>query len=225
VSTKTSTYHQLSVTTDIVVFCVSEKDLQVLLVKRSNQPFLGEWALPGGFLLKNETSKSAGQRILKDKAGATHVYIEQLYTFDDFKRDPRGQIVSIVYVALTSKDKLNINSQTASETPTFFPINKLPKLAFDHHQILNYSIKRIRAKLEYTNIVYALLPKRFSMTELQRTYEIILGRKLDKRNFQKKYLSLGLIQRTTAKRQGTAHRPASLYEFSVHAPQELKKFI
>jgi 8-oxo-dGTP diphosphatase len=139
------------------------------------------------------------------------------------KRDPRGQIVSIVYFALVSQEHLKLKPDVARQTPTLVSVKKLPMLAFDHREIIDYALKRLRAKLEYSNVVYALLPKRFTLSELQHAYEIILGKPLDKRNFQKKYLSLGLIKRTKAQRAGDAHRPAALYEFLARGPQELRK--
>ncbi len=217
-------HHQLSVTADVVIFTLEDNELKALLIKRNNPPFESMWALPGGFLKPKETSEEAGMRVLHDKAGTSKVYLEQLYTFDDPKRDPRGQIVSISYFALLASQNLKISQDKQTQTPTLFSVNKLPKLAFDHKQIVGYALKRLRAKLEYTNVVYALLPKHFTMTELQSTYEAILGKKLDKRNFQKKFLSLGLVRKTNQKRDGFNFRPAALYEFTDKSFQELKKF-
>ena len=220
--TMSKTYQ--SVTTDVVIFTVEDDHLNVLLIKRSNAPFQNFWALPGGFLHENESPEKAAARVLKDKAGITNVYLEQLYTFADSGRDPRGSIITISYFALAPQDKIKINKSDKTQTPTFYPIKKMPKLAFDHKGIIGYALKRLQSKLEYTNVVYSLLPRYFTFNRLQKTYEAILGRKLDKRNFRKKFLQLGLIKPTKKILSGTRQRPAVLYEFTFRKPATLKKF-
>ncbi|MBI4119424.1 MAG: NUDIX hydrolase [Parcubacteria group bacterium] len=210
-------YWQPAITVDIVIFTVENTELKVLLIKRANPPFQNRWALPGGFLLKNETLSKAALRILKEKTGILPLYIEQLYTFGDPKRDPRGHAVSAVYFTLIPKHKLIPSS-------TLYVVEKLPQLAFDHSKIISYAVKRLRAKLEYTNVAYSLLPKYFTLSELQKSYETILGRKLDKRNFRRKFLSLGLIKPTLKIFVGAKQRPARLYQFISKKPSELKKF-
>jgi 8-oxo-dGTP diphosphatase len=221
---KEKLYWPPAVTVDVVIFTIEEGELKVLLIKRENTPFKGVLALPGGFLLKNEPPQKAADRILKEKAGVKDVYTEQLYTFDDPGRDPRGHIISITYFALIRTEDIVIKKGKETQAPAFYPVKKLPRLAFDHDKIINYAVKRLRAKLEYTNVVFSLLPGYFTLYQLQKTYEAILGRKLDKRNFQKKFLSLGLIALTgKISRQGS-QRPARLYRFISHRPAELKKF-
>ncbi|MEK7574153.1 MAG: NUDIX domain-containing protein [Patescibacteria group bacterium] len=220
---KTKLYYPPAVTVDAVIFTIQENDLGVLLIERSNEPFKNCRALPGGFLVKNEPSADAVARILKDKAGIKGVYTEQLYTFDNLNRDPRGHILTVAYFALSRSSALKFK-KNEKEHPQFFLVKKLPTLAFDHKKIINYALSRLRAKLEYTNIIYSLLPDEFTMSQLQKTYEIILGKKLDKRNFIKKFLSLGIIKPISKKLSGPRRRPAQLYRFISKKSVELKKF-
>lgn len=221
---KKNTYQSPYVTADTVIFTILDGQLKVLLIKRKYPPFKNEWALPGVFLLKNETSQKAALRALQTKAGVKVNYLEQLYTFDSRHRDPRGHILSVSYFALLGGHHIKIKKNKNLQSPTIFPINNLPELAFDHKNIIKYALARLRAKLEYTNAVYSLLQRYFSLSDLQKTYEIIFGRKLDKRNFRKKFLSLGLIRPTKKIISGTRARPAKLYEFISRRPAELKKF-
>lgn len=220
--TKIKFYESPYVTTDSVIFSVENKELKVLLIKRANSPFKGQWALPGVFLMKKESTKDAAIRALNEKAGTDVSYLEQLFTFDSAYRDPRGHIISIVYFGLISRDKLVIKKQNSSVA--LFSVNKLPLLVFDHLSIIHYAVSRLQAKLEYTNVVFSLLPKYFTLGQLQAIYEIILKQKFDKRNFRKKFLSLRLIKPTRKYSEGGRQRPAVLYEFASHKPQELKKF-
>ncbi len=213
-----------SVTTDIVIFTIEENELRVLLIKRANEPFKNQWALPGGFLFQDEEPEHAALRVLKDKAGIKDVYVEQLYTFGGSGRDPRGKVITISYVALAPKDKIKIYESSKIQNPTFRSVKKLPDTAFDHNRIINYALKRLQSKLEYTNVVYSLLPKYFTFNQLQKTYEIILNKKLDKRNFRKKFMLLKLIKPTKKVLKGERQRPAQLYQFSSLKPAALKKF-
>lgn len=217
-------YWSVSVTTDIVIFTIENNDLRVLLIKRPHDPFKGLWTLPGGFIRENETSQEAAMRILKEKAGVNDVYVEQLFTFDSKKRDPRGSIISIVYYALASREKIKFDFTERTQSPQFLLVKKLPDLGFDHKSIINYAWKRLKFKLEYTNVVYSLLPREFPFNNLQKAYEIILGRKLDKRNFRKKFIQLGLIRQTGKFLKGPRQRPAKLYIFTSRKLIELKKF-
>lgn len=211
-------------TVDIIIFTVEHDKLRVLITKRGNEPFKDQWALPGGFIHDNETSEIAARRILQDKAGVQKVYIEQLYTFDTLGRDPRGPIFTVAYFALVPREKLSFDPEKASQDTEFVDIHKIPTLAFDHNEIISYAIKRVQTKLQYTNIIYSLLPQQFTLSQLQRTYEIILNRKLDKRNFQKKFLQLGLIKTSGKILTGGRQRPAKLYKFISKKLEELRKF-
>ncbi|OGF61718.1 hypothetical protein A2926_03125 [Candidatus Giovannonibacteria bacterium RIFCSPLOWO2_01_FULL_44_40] len=217
-------YESPYVTADTVIFTIHDDALKVLLIKRKNLPFAGSLALPGVFLQKDEGTREAALRALKAKAGVKVGYLEQLYTFDSKHRDPRGHTVSITYFALVPENALKIKQGKDLQSPELYPLNKLPRLAFDHKEIIGLAFMRLRAKLEYTNVVYSLLPKYFTLSDLQEAYEVIFGRKFDKRNFRKKYLSLGLIRPTGKILKGARSRPARLFEFKSRRPAGLKKF-
>jgi len=212
-----------SVTADIVIFTIENDELKVLLIKRVKKPFKNQWALPGGFLLENEPPEKAALRVLRDKAGMGNMYMEQLYTFPGSGRDPRGNVITVTYFALAPINKM-LAKPNKGQNPTLHLLKKLPELAFDHEKIIDYALKRLRSKLEYTNAIYSLLPKYFTFNHLQKTYELIFGRKLDKRNFRKKFMMLGLIKSTKKLHKGIRQRPAQLYQFTSRKPTELKKF-
>ncbi len=218
-------FFKVSLAVDVILFTIEDNELKILLIERSEEPFKSDSALPGGFVHEGETTVDAARRILKDKAGIEDLYVEQLYTFDTLGRDPRGQIFSVTYFALAPQEDIKTKITKKIQGPKFISVNQLPQLAFDHKEIINYSVKRLLAKLEYTNIAYSLLPRAFTLNQLQKTYEIILGQKLDKRNFQKKYLKLDLISPTKKMYKGSKQRPARLYEFKTRKPTELRKFI
>lgn len=210
-------------TVDTVIFQLVDGALNVLLVKRVNEPYKGVWALPGGYNPEGETTTEALERIVAEKAGVnvSHdlSYLEQLYTFDTVARDPRGHAVSVTYMGCGR----DISPAKPSDAATFFPVDSLPALAYDHKNIIDYAHKRLVAKLTYTNAVYAFLPPRFSLTELQSAYEAIFGHKFDKRNFRKKFLKLGLTTETDEMRREGAHRPARLHEFRSQTLEALSR--
>ena len=222
--TSKKSYYNPPVTVDVVIFTIENDVLNTLIVQRHNDPFKNSPALPGGFLKEGETSEDAAKRILKDKAGVEKVYIEQLFTFDDPKRDPRGPVISIAYFAIVPREQIEIQESEYTEKPRFIPIQSLGKLAFDHTTILKYAVERLQSKLEYTNISYSLLPTLFTLTQLQKIYEAVLGRELDKRNFRKKFLLLNLIEDSGKMATGGRQRPARLFKFKVRKLTELKKF-
>jgi 8-oxo-dGTP diphosphatase len=212
-NTKYFGYEQPAVTVDLVIFTVSDDMLKVMLVKRAEEPFADSWSLPGGFLKTSESLERAALRVLKEKTGVENVYVEQLYTFGDPERDPRARVITVTYFALIPcKDLLQPASDKVADL-MWAPIHRLPKLAFDHKGIVEYAVKRLRAKAGYSNIIYGLMPRQFRLSELQRIYEIIVDHKLDKRNFRKRMLSTGLLQETGRKDIAGAHRPAMLYKF------------
>lgn len=212
-NTKYNGYEQLGITVDLAIFTVNKNKLKVMLVKRAEQPFLAEWSLPGGFLKKGESLDDAAQRVLNEKVGVKNVYMEQLYTFGDPKRDPRTRVITIAYIALIPWENLDQPESKKVTDLTWFSVDAPAKLAFDHKNILNYAVKRLRAKASYSNIVYGLMPEQFRLSELQSMYEIIINDKLDKRNFRKQMLATGLLEETGKKDITGAHRPAMLYQF------------
>lgn len=208
---------------DMIIFTVGDDDLMVLLIRRRGEPFAGRWAIPGGFVEPDESLDDAAARELREETGVGEVYLEQLYTFGEPGRDPRGRVISVAYYALLRQAPAVVGGDDA-EDARWFPLGELPPLAFDHADILRYALERVRKKVEYTNIVYSLLPDTFTLTELQRVYEIILGRPLDKRNFRKKISSLDLVAPTGELRRDGAHRPAKLYRFRSREPRIVEIF-
>jgi 8-oxo-dGTP diphosphatase len=201
------------VAVDLVIFTVREGGLQVLLIERGIPPFQGQWALPGGFVLERETLEGAARRELAEETGLRDVYLEQLYTFGDPDRDPRGRTIAVAYYALTPPAEPRAATDAAKAD--WHPVGNLPKLAFDHAKILKSGLQRLRAKVGYSTVGFELLPRQFTLPDLQNLYEVILERPLDKRNFRKKILSLGLLKPEGRKRSAGAHRPASLYSFAL----------
>ncbi len=212
------------VTVDIVVFTVKNGDLNILLVKRKFNPFKGKWALPGGFIREKEEIKKAAARELEEETGVSGVYLEQLYTFGEVKRDPRGRVITVAYFALVPDDKFRLRASYDAEDVQFFSTKSLPLLAFDHKEILQYAIERLRNKIQYTNVAWSLLPSAFTLREIQDVYQAIWGRHLDKRNFRKKLLSLGLLRSLKRHKRGSRQRPAQLHSFKSTRPIELKRF-
>jgi 8-oxo-dGTP diphosphatase len=206
-------YEQPGVTVDLVIFTVNEGRLNVLLVKRAVPPFADFWSIPGGFLLKGESLEEAALRVMKEKTGVQEVYLEQLYTFGNPERDPRARIITVTYFALIPWKRLIQPGSRKVMDLAWQAIENIPRLAFDHNEILEYALNRLRAKAGYSNIVYGLLPEAFRLSDLQKMYEIIINEKLDKRNFRKRMLSTGLLQETGKKDLIGAHRPAMLYQF------------
>ena len=210
----------MQVTVDVVIFTIQQGVLKVLLVKRAIAPFVGQFAIPGGFVLENEDLEQAALRELKEETGVSDVYLEQLYSFGDPKRDPRGRVVTIAYFALISADR-KLEAGTDAAEAAWYPIDELPTLAFDHATILNYALERLRNKLEYTTVGFQLLPEKFTLTELQAVYEAILGRNLDKRNFRRKMSVLKILKPLREYRRG-GQRPAQLYRFVAARFEKLK---
>ena len=198
------------VTTDVVIFTIKDGKLKVLLVKRAHEPFKGKWAIPGGFIRISETIDAAALRILKEKTNVQNIYLEQLYTFGDPLRHPTARVITCAYFALVRAEDIQIIS-----TPElgWHKISDLPPLAFDHKEIIEYSLKRTRERLELCPIAFQLLPKKFTLTELQQSYELILKKKLDKRNFRKKMLTGNILVETNEYTKQGSKRPAALYSF------------
>lgn len=203
-------YEKPSVTADIVIYTIQNNELKVLLVKRDLEPFKGEWAIPGGFVRIHESLEDAAKRELKEETGVKDVYLEQLYSFGYPKRDPRGRVITIAYMALINSEKIKLKAATDVSDAQWFSIKKIPRVAFDHKKILDYSLKRLKWKFEYTIVAFSLLPKKFTISEIQKIYEIVFNRQFDKRNFAKKILSLDILKEEEIKKD-VSHRPPMLY--------------
>ncbi|TSC71391.1 MAG: NUDIX hydrolase [Parcubacteria group bacterium Gr01-1014_70] len=214
-------YQFAVIAVDIAVFTVEERVVKVLLIKMKKHPFEICWALPGGLIRPNESLDVAASRILREKTALKGIYLEQIQAFGSVKRDPFGRVVSVAYLVLISSDKFNVKTTEEHSEIAWYAVDKLPPLAYDHREITKVAYERLKMKLQESTIVYSLLPQEFTLSDLQTMYEIILGRKLDKRNFRRKIFELGLLQRLHKKRVGMANRPAELYAFAKHGYQKI----
>jgi len=203
---------RLSVTVDIVLFTIRDRRLQVLLIKRLAPPFANRYALPGGFVLEDESVETAAVRELREETGVDRVYLEQLYTFGDLHRDPRGRVITVAYYALVPHTQ-SLHAGTDAADAAWFPVSSLPQVAFDHRKIVEYAHMRIRNKLNYTNVGFELLQAKFTLTELQLVHEAILGEALDKRNFRRKLSQQGIVK-PVKEWVETGRKPAQLFRFT-----------
>jgi 8-oxo-dGTP diphosphatase len=216
-------YARPSLTVDCVIFGLDEENLKVLLIERDLEPFKGKWALPGGFVRVDETLDAAARRELREETGVDHVYLEQLDSFGEIDRDPRERVVTVAYYALVNLSDHRIKATTDARNAAWFALSDLPKLAFDHDRIFDAALKRLKAKLRYQPIGFELLPRKFTLSRLQKLYELVLERPLDKRNFRKKILSMDLLIELDEIEQDVAHRAARLYSFDEKKYQRLAK--
>lgn len=216
-------YDRPSVTVDVVLFSILDEQLKVLLVRRKAWPYESMWAIPGGFVQMDESLETAAYRELAEETdvSSAQVYLEQLYSFGEPGRDPRTRVITVAYFALVSADKLDPRAASDAESVGWFSVYDLPPLAFDHADILDYALTRLRYKLEYTAVGFQLLPEKFTLRELQDAYEIILGTKLDKGNFRSKLRKTQVVEKVDGYRD-TGGRPARLYRFREDAVAEVK---
>lgn len=204
-------YPHPAVTTDIALFTIRDERLAVLLVRRAAEPYKGCWALPGGFVEPNECLEDGALRELAEETGVTGVYLEQLYTFGKPDRDPRERIISVAYYALAPSELLTPVAGSDAAAVAWFDLDALPALAFDHDEVIALAQQRLRAKLDYSTVAFGFMQPEFTLGELQKVYETIRGEALDKRNFRKHMLALGLLAETGTSRRVGSHRPAKLY--------------
>jgi len=206
-------FARAAVTVDCVVFGLDDEDLKVLLIRRDLPPFEDKWALPGGFVRLDETLDEAARRELREETSLERVFLEQLYTFGGIDRDPRERVITVAYYALVRLSDHRVQAATDARDAVWFAMDDLPPLAFDHDQILETAHQRLQGKVRYQPIGFELLPPKFTLTQLQKLYEIVLGRVLDKRNFRKKIQGMGVLEELDEVEKDVAHRAARLYRF------------
>jgi 8-oxo-dGTP diphosphatase len=216
-------FPRAAITVDCVVFGFDEGDLKLLLIQRDIVPFMGKWALPGGFVRLDESLEEAALRELQEEAGVGRVYLEQLFTFGDLKRDPRERVVTVAYYALVKLSDHRVKGATDARNAAWFSVSDLPRVAFDHDKIIEAALDRLKGKVRYEPIGFELLPPKFTLTHLQHLYETILETTLDKRNFRKKILGMDLLIETDEIEQDVAHRAARLFRFDEAKYRQLKK--
>jgi 8-oxo-dGTP diphosphatase len=211
-------------TVDAVVFGYTpDRDLHVLLIRRGLEPYAGSWALPGGFVLPNEHLETAVRRELREEAGIEPDYLEQLYTFGDPARDPRGHVVSVAYYALVKPTKFTLAAGTDADDAQWKPMADLPPLAFDHAEILQTAFKRLSAKATYEPVGFELLDEKFPFSHLEHLYRTFLGHDIERRNFRKKIMQYGFVEELDEKAGSSGSgRPATLFRFNRARYFELK---
>ena len=216
-------YPRPALTVDCIIFGFEDNTLKVLLVERGSEPFAGQWAFPGGFVEIDETVENAAKRELEEETGMQNTYMEQLFTFSKVDRDPRGRVVSVAYYALVKPAAHEVKAASDAKNARWFAEDELPDLAFDHADIFDLARNRLKNKVRYEPIGFELLPEKFTLTQLQTLYEVVMKKEMDKRNFRKKILKTNLILDTQERQRGVPHRAAKLYRFDRQNYLRLKE--
>lgn len=216
-------YPRPALTADCVVFGLDDNDLKVLLIQRDFDPFAGHWALPGGFVVVGESIEESARRELAEETGLIGIFLEQLYTFSDPERDPREHVVTVAHYALINLSEHKVTPSTDARNAAWFELSDIPGLAFDHDRILQTAYERLQGKIRYQPIGFELLPQKFTLRQLQQMYEKILDRQLDKRNFRKKILKMGILEGLDEIETDVAHRAARLYKFNKEKYDDMVK--
>ena len=219
-------FSSIKITVDAIVFGYSKHDgVSVLLIQRKYEPYKGSWAIPGGFIKEEESLEEAVERELYEETGIKVNYLEQLYTFGQPGRDPRQRIISVAYFGLVKSSQYErLKASTDAADARWFSIKKLPVLAFDHKQILQTAIERLRAKVRYQPIGFELLDKKFPFSDLEKLYTALLDKEINRRNFSKKILSYGFIEETGEKYKAEGKgRPSNMFQFNQKRYNELMK--
>ena len=213
------------VTVDVVLFTLRDKKLHMVLTRRPNEPFAGQWALPGGYVHQQEDADSlaAALRVLRSKTGIAPPYLEQLYSFADGARDPRGWSVSLSYFALVDQAVL-ASAQAAAPGFGFdlVDVNAVPRLSFDHNRIFEVALRRLRDKSAYSTLPCYLLPELFTFAQVHETYEHVMGVALDKSAFRRKLAEMDVLEECKGQRVGGAHRPAQLFRVKADVANRLR---
>lgn len=214
-------YPRPSVTTDCIIFGFDGIKLNVLLIERGIEPFRGKWAFPGGFMNMDETADECAQRELFEETGIKNVYIEQLYTFTDVNRDPRGRVISVAYFALVKQSDITICAGDDASKAQWFSVDSVPSLAFDHEHIFRTALNRLRGKIRYQPIGFELLDEKFTFPQLQSLYEAVLGVTFDRRNFKKKFMKTDLLIELDEKDEHASRKPAKMLKFDKQKYEQL----
>ncbi|MBE7644539.1 NUDIX hydrolase [Tenacibaculum finnmarkense] len=214
---------EIKLAVDAVVFGYEAGNISILLIKRKYEPFKGKWAIPGGFILADESLETAVERELLEETGVKINYLEQLYTFGNPERDPRKRVVTVAYFGLVKPNCFKLKASTDAEQAQWFSIDKLPELSFDHQDILDKAINRLRAKITYEPIGFELLESKFPFSDLEKLYATLLGRAVDRRNFRKKIMNLNILDELDEKTSKGSGRPAKLFQFNEKRFFQLKK--
>ncbi len=216
-------YFKAAFTVDNIIFGFDEADLKVLLIKRGEEPYKGEWALPGHFVQEGEDLLSAAERVLKELTGIDDVYLEQVKSFGAVDRHPHGRVITVAYYSLIKIADYNVNASSFASQAQWHSISKNKNLAFDHEEIMDECFQLLKRRIRRRPVGFELLPPKFTLTELQHLYESILETHLDKRNFRKKILSMDILVDLEEVQEGVAHRPARLFQFDQNKYHKFKE--
>lgn len=206
-----SKYKSPSVTVDLVVMSIIDDELGVMLIKRKYAPHKDAWALPGGFVDYEEDIEKAAYRELKEETGVDSAYLEQLYTFGKVGRDPRKRVITVAHFALIDYTKVHAIAGSDAKEVQWFKVSKLPAMAFDHKEIIQKAVDRVRNKISYTNVGFELIPESFTIPELRKVFESVMGREINPTNFRTKILKLDILKETKEKRISGKGQPAPVY--------------
>lgn len=216
-------YPRPAVSVDCVIFGFEKNQLKLLLTKRAIEPYLGKWAFPGGFIQEDETADECALRKLSEEAGLSNIFLEQLYTFSELNRDPRGRVISVAYFALVKPTEYTLEAGLDIDAVQWFNLKEVADLAFDHQQILSVAVERLKGKIRYQPIGFELLPTQFTLPELHNLYETVLQRSIDRGNFRKKMLSMGLLMDHSDMQKDRHARAAKIYSFDKVKYEQLKE--
>ena len=209
---------------DCVIFGFDEGELKVLLVERNERPYKGWKAIPGNLVYDTEDIDEAAERVLYELTGLKDIFLEQYYSFGRIDRHPQGRVITVAYYSIIKRTDNGLHPVTSYTKKAFWwPADSIPKLAFDHNQIAEKALQTLRHKIQYEPIGFELLPEKFTLTQLQHLYEIILQKKIDKRNFRRKILRYGLLTELKQKQKGVSHRAATFFKFDRNRYSSLKK--
>lgn len=207
---------------DNVIFGLKDSKLKVLLIKRSEEPFINEWALPGDLVSPDENLRDAPMRILGELTGMQDVYLEQVHTFGKVDRHPLGRVITVGYYSLVNIDLVKPRAASIASKVKWFDVFAISELPFDHFEILEKCIQRLQSSVREKPIGFELLPEKFTLSDVQELYEAVLNKKVDKRNFRKKFLSMGILVDVKEYQTGVAHRPAKLFSFETETYEAFK---
>ena len=214
-----NTFFNIAFSVDNVIFGLEDSVLKVLLIKRKQDPFKDEWALPGELVYPDEDLDDAPKRVLEEMTGLTDVYLEQVHTFGKVDRHPRGRVITVAYYSLVNMQALNPKAAAQAKSVKWFNVFDIKKLPFDHHKILQSCVEQLQKSVKVHPIGFGLLPEKFTLSDVQALYEAVLNKPLDKRNFRKKFLSMEILVDVNEYQTGVAHRPAKLFKFEIEKYQ------
>jgi 8-oxo-dGTP diphosphatase len=217
-----NSFFQSAFSVDNVIFGFDNSQLKVLLIRRKGEPFKGEWALPGDLVHPKENLRDAPKRVLKELTGLVDVYLEQVHTFGKVDRHPVGRVVTVAYYSLVNIHKVKPRAASFAAEVKWFPVFEMKSLPFDHLEILEKCTVQLQNSVKIMPIGFELLPEKFTLSDVQDLYEAVLNKNLDKRNFRKKFLSMGILIDVREYQTGVAHRPAKLYRFETEKYDEFK---